>query len=123
LIGDIDAYLAVEGRTGRPGSNNYDPTLARIDPQARTVNVGFGNDVKWFIVDSAAEGGPVPANTIWALDASRGIVRVRNTAASYEAAEDFVMSRKQAMRIDWSEDVYRMFGNTELRAFDVLTIS
>lgn len=123
VIGDIDSYLKIEGRTGRPGSNNYDPTLARIDPQARVMNSGFGNDVKWFIVDDAASGGPVPANTVWALDNSKGIVRVTNTAAAYSASEQFAMRRSQALRIDWSSACYRMFGDSELKAFDVLTIS
>lgn len=123
VAGDIDTYLKVEGRTGRPGSNNYDPTLARIDPQARVMNSGFGNDVKWFITDDAASGGPVPANTVWALDASRGIVRVTNTAASYSASEAFVMKRSSALRIDQSQQCYRMYGDSELRAFDVLTIA
>lgn len=103
VAGDIDTYLKVESRTGRPRSNNYDPTLARIDPQAVVMNSGFGNDVKWFITDDAASGGPVPANTVWALDSSRGIVKVTNTAASYSASEAFVMERKSALRIDWSE--------------------
>jgi hypothetical protein len=122
VAGDIDTYLKVEGRTGRPGSNNYDPTLARIDPQAQAINVGFGNDVRWFIVDTPAEGGPIPANTVWALDSTKGIVKVTNTAAAYTANEAFAMSRSQALRIDRSEAVYRMFGDSELRAFDVLTI-
>ena len=87
------------------------------------MNVGFGNDVQWFIVDDAASGGPVPANTIWALDSSKGIVRVTNSAASFSASEAFVMKRSQALRIDWSEACYRMFGDTDLRAYDVLTIS
>lgn len=124
VIGDIDTYLKVEGRTGRPGSNNYDPTLSRIDPQAvaDARQTGFGNDVKWFIVDDAADGGPVPANTVWALDTTKGIVRVSNTSASYTAAETFVLKRSEAMVMHWSEDVYRMFGDTDLSPFDVLTI-
>lgn len=123
LVCDIDSYLKIEARTGRPGSNSYDPTLARIDPQARAMNVGFGNDVQWFLVDAAADGGPVPANTVWALDATKGIVRVSNTSASYTAAESFVLRRSEAMVMHWSEDVYRMFGDTDLSPFDVLTIS
>lgn len=122
-VADIDTYLKVEGRTGRPGSNNYDPTLARIDPQAVAMNQGFGNDVKWFIVDSAAEGGPVPANTVYALDASQAIAKVVNTAAAYTGSEEFVLRRATAMRIDWAEDVYRLWGDSELKAFDALTIS
>lgn len=123
VICDIDTYLKIESRTGRPGSNNYDPTLARIDPQVQQMNVGFGNDVKWFLVDLATEGGPVPANTVWALDATKGIVRVTNTSASYTAAESFLLRRSEAMVIHWSEDVYRMFGDADLSAFDVLTIA
>ncbi len=122
-IGDINAYLAVEVRSGRPGSNAYDPTLVRVDPQARPMNVSFGSDVKWFIVDEATAGGPVPASTVWALDATKGIVRVQNTSASYQAAETFVLRRSEAMVMHWSEDVYRLFGNSDLKPFDVLTIS
>lgn len=122
-IMDIDTYLKVEGRVGRPGSNNYDPTLARIDPQAIAMNVGFGNDVKVFIVESAAEGGPVAANEILALDASAAITKVTNTAAVYSGVESYAMKRTTAMRMDWSEEVFRTFGDSELRLFDRLTIS
>lgn len=123
VAGDINAYLAVEGRTGRPGSNNYDPTLARIDPQATMVNQGFGNNVRWFLTDLATDGGPVPANTVWALDKKSGIIKVTNTSAALQASEQFAMRQSQALRIDWSEACYRMFGDSELKAFDVLTIS
>lgn len=122
LIMDLDSYLKVESRTGRPGSNNYDPTLTRVDPQAGLINVGFGNDVRIFLVDSAADGGPVPANTIYALDASVAITRVTNTAAAYSAVEEYAMKRSTAMRMDWSEEVLRTL-DTNLRPFDVLTIS
>lgn len=123
VMGDIDTYLKVEGRTGRPGSNNYDPTLARIDPQAVAANVGFGNDVKWFITDPATDGGPVPANTVWALDASDAITMVTNTSANYQAAESFALRRSESLVVHWSEEVYRTMGNTDLRSFDVLTIA
>jgi len=123
---DIDTYLKVEGRTGRPGSNNYDPTLSRIDPQAVAANmaqIGFGNNVKFMIVDSAADGGPIPASTVWALDASKAVTKVTNTSAAYSATEAFALRRSTAMRWDWSEAVYRRTGDTDLRAFDVLTIA
>lgn len=126
IICDIDTYLKIEGRTGRPGTNNYDPTLARIDPQARAANmenIGFGNDVKFFIVDSAAEGGPVPANTIYGLDSRYAVAKVINAAAAYQGSEEFALKRSTAMRVDWSEDVYRFMGDTDLRSFDALTIS
>lgn len=123
VIADHDTYLLVEGRSGRPGTNNYDPSLARIDPQMTVMNSGFGNDVKWLIVDPATEGGPVPANTIWAVDARDAITRVSNTSANYAAAESFALRRSESMVMHWSEEVYRTMGNTDLRSFDVLTIS
>lgn len=121
-IADLDTYMKVEARTGRPGSNNYDPTLARIDPQAKVINNTFGADVKWIIVDDAANGGPVPANTIWAMDETMAFMIVTNTQASYTATEQFVLSRKSAAVWHWSEEVFRLFGDNELTAFDVLTI-
>ncbi len=126
IICDIDAYLKIEGRTGRPGTVAYDPRLAVIDPQAvaaNQANVGFGNNVKFFIVDDAASGGPVPANTIWALDSRKAITRVTNVGATYSASEAFAMRRSTAMRFDYSEACFRTFGDTDTRAFDVLTIS
>lgn len=125
VICDLDTYLKVEGRTGRPGSNNYDPTLARIDPQLRPMNdamVGFGNDVKWWIVDSAADGGPVPANTIWGLDQSQAIKLIKNTEAEFKATQEFVLRKSSMMVWHWSEEALRLFGDTDLVAFDVLTI-
>lgn len=122
-ICDIDTYLKVEGRTGRPGMSAYDPRLPTIDPQARATNVSFGSDVTFFIVDSAAEGGPVPAGQVWCLDASQAVTRVTNTEAEYSATEEFVLRRAEMMVMHWSEECYRLFGNSELTPFDVLTIS
>lgn len=126
LVCDIDTYLRIESRQGRPGSNNYDPTLSRIDPQAVAANmgqIGFGNNVKYMIVDSAAEGGPVPANTVWALDANKAVTRVTNSLAAYTASEAFALRRSTAMRWDFSEAVFRSYGDTDLSPFDVLQIS
>jgi len=94
-----------------------------LNTPAGLINVGFGNDVRIFLVDSAVDGGPVPANTIYALDASVAISRVTNTAAAYNAVEAYAMKRSTAMRLDWAEEVFRTLGDTDLRPFDVLTIS
>lgn len=118
VVCDLDTYLKIEGRTGRPGSIGVlDPTLPRIDPQATALNP-YVDNVKVMLVDSAADGGPVPANTVWGVDARFGIVKVSNTSAAYTAAETFAMKRSEAFRIDWSETVYRQWD----QAFDVLTI-
>jgi hypothetical protein len=122
-IMDLDTYLKIEGRTGRPSTVNYDPTLAVIDPQARMMNSTFGGDVRIFLVDSAADGGPVPANTVWAVDASSAITLVRDSTAAYNAVESYAMKRTEAMRMDWAEEVFRTYGDTDLRLFDVLTIA
>ncbi len=122
VVADIDTYLKVESRTGRPGSNSYDPTLARIDPQARMINSTFGGDVVWFLVDAAADGGPVPANTVWALDKAQALMMVNNTSADFKATEQFVLRRSEAVVLHWSEECYRLFGDVDLTPFDVLTI-
>jgi hypothetical protein len=119
----IGTYLKIESRTGRPGTNNYDPTLARIDPQAVAQNVTFGSDVKFFIVDDLADGGPIAEDTVWALDSRYAITEVTNAAAAYTASENFALRRSSAFRVDWGSMAYRTFGNSDLRAFDVLTIS
>lgn len=119
IVCDLDTYLKIEGRTGRPGSIGVlDPTLPKIDPQASALNP-YVDNVKVMLVDAAADGGPVPANTVWALDARFGIVKVSNTSAAYSAAETFAMKRSEAFRIDTSESAYRQWD----QAFDVLTIS
>lgn len=118
VVCDLDTYLKIEGRTGRPGSIGVlDPTLPRIDPQATALNP-YVDNVRVMLVDSAADGGPVPANTVWGVDSRFGIVKVSNTSAAYTAAETFAMKRSEAFRIDWSETVYRQWD----QAFDVLTI-
>lgn len=123
VVCDIDTYLKIEGRTGRPGSNNYDPTLARIDPQlVQATEVTFGQNVKWMIVDAATDGGPVPANTVWALDSTQAFMMVTNTEAAYTATEAFVLRRSESMVWHWSEEAMRLYP-TDLTAFDVLTIA
>lgn len=122
-VGDINAYLAVEGRTGRPGTTAYDPRLATIDPQAQAMNVTFGGDVRWFIVDEATAGGPVPANTVWALDAAQALMMVNNVSADYTATEQFVLRRSSAIAVHWGEECFRLYGDSDLTPFDVLTIA
>jgi hypothetical protein len=123
LICDIDTYLKIESRTGRPGSNNYDPTLARIDPQLVPASpVPFGGEVRWMIVDAATDGGPVPANTVWALDSKQAFMIIENTEAAYTATEAFVLRRSESLVVHWSETVARLFP-TEVLGFDVLTIA
>jgi hypothetical protein len=116
---DLDTYLKIEGRTGRPGSNNYDPTLARVDVQATAMNTYLGSNVQFFIVDSAVDGGPVAANTIVAVDSRFAIAKAVNIQANYSATEQFALRQSQAMRIDSGEIYYRLHDT----AWDSLTIA
>ena len=119
VVCDLDTYLKIEGRTGRPGIiAAKDPSLPVISPEATALNPYVGN-VKVMLVDDAASGGPVPAGEVWGVDSRYGIVKVSNTSAAYSAAEVFVMKRSEAFRIDWSETVYRQFD----LAFDRLVIA
>lgn len=123
LIGDLDSYLKWESRTGRPGSNAYDPRLTVIDPQAAMINDTFGGNVKWFLTDDAAAGGPVPAGEVWALDASKAIMMVNNVSADYTATERFVLRRSNALAVHFGEEAFRLWGDTDLTPFDRLTIA
>jgi hypothetical protein len=122
----VDTYLKLEARIGRPGSNNYDPTLNRIDPQAVAANaaqIGFGNNVNYVLVDDAADGGPVPEGEIWCLAQSSAVTRVTNTSAAYQATVQDQLYRTSTLRIDWAEEVYRTYGDTELTPFRRLVIA
>lgn len=108
VVCDIDTYLKVEARTGRPGSNAYDPRLATIDPQAKVLNPVIGEDVVFWIVDAATAGGPVAANTLVGIDSRYAIARVKNLDAEYQASEVFAMKRSEALRIDSGMIMYRL---------------
>lgn len=104
VICDVDTYLAIEGRAGKPTTNNDDPNSPRIDALLNAKNVRIGN-VNVFLVES----GVLPANAIIGLDSRYAIRKVRNLNANYRAQEQLVMRRGEALRWDWSEMCYRMF--------------
>lgn len=112
---DLDTYLAIENRSGKPTVNTDDPTSPRVDSLPTIVNRNLQN-VKFFIVE---DGKGWPANTIMGIDSRYAIQRIRNSAASYTAVEDFVLTKSRALRFDFAEIVYRMFDE----AFDVLTLT
>ena len=122
----VGTYLQIEGRTGRPGTVNYDTRMAGAiagGQNAMPINVSFGEDVKVFLVDDAADGGPIPEGQVWALDARSALTRVTNTGASYSAMEEYAMKRSSMMRFDWSEGIFRTYGDVDLKPFDRLVIT
>lgn len=118
VICDLDAYLLLEARTGRPSLTAIDTLLPRMEAHGVVQNPGIG-DVKVFIVDSAADGGPIPANTYLGLDSRYAITRVRNTSADVTASEQFALRQAEAFSIQFGEMCYRLHDE----AFDTLTIS
>lgn len=118
VICDLATYLLIEGRTGRPSLTAIDTLLPRLEAHGTVQNPGIG-DVKVFIVDAYADGGPIPANTILGLDSRYAIARVRNTSADVTAAENYALRQAEAFSIQFGEMMYRLHSN----AFDTLTIS
>lgn len=116
---DLGTYLQhIEGRTGRPSLTAIDTLLPRMEAQGRVVNNVVG-DVNVFIVDDAADGGPLPAGTLLGLDSRYAIARVRNTSANVTAAEQYALRQAEAFMVQFAEICYRMHDN----AFDTLVIA
>lgn len=114
VICDIDTALKIENRTGKPVVTADDPNSPRIDATFQLLNYKL-SQVKMFIVSA----GVVPANTVIGIDSRYAIRRVRNSEADYQAAEQFVLRKSQALRFDFGEVVYRFFDE----AWDQLTIA
>jgi hypothetical protein len=116
VICDIDTYLAVEGRTGRPVKD----TEAAVDERLNTVPTisipGIPRGVQFFVTEESILG----ANTMILLDRSKAIRKVVYTGASYQAIENFVMRRSTAMRMDWAER-YERAGYDQ--AFQKITLT
>jgi len=118
VVTDLDGYLAIEGRTGRPVSVGdtlgSDATDGRLNSIPVIYNRTLGN-VRVFIVE---DGKGWPANTIMGVDGNQGIHRIRNSAASYSAVERFALRKSSALRFDFSEIAFRQND----AAFDVLSL-
>lgn len=114
-IMDIDTYLAVVNRAGRPVVTDAgDGSMERLQITTDPLNPGLPNP-KVFIV----EAGVIPTNTIIGLDSRYALRKVRNLQAEYKAAEALVMRRGEQMRFDWSELILRIYDD----AFSVLSLT
>lgn len=116
VIADVDGYLAVEGRSGRPVKDQEPAQDERLSSIPRAMNPGVPSGVKFFLTETPLLG----ANVLGGLDASKAIRRIVYSGADYQAIEEFVMRKSMAMRIDWSERLERA-GYDE--AFDKLTLT
>lgn len=105
VICDIDTYLAIENRVGRPvivGDAGNDIRLTSIPTAA---NPGIPGSVNFFIVDTAIIG----ANTMVGIDSRKAIHRIVYAGGSYSAVEQYVMRKSTAMRFDFAEMSTRLY--------------
>jgi len=112
VITDLDTYLKIENRAGRPIITDNDGS-GRLNSLPSLANPGLPDNVNFFVVDTALIG----ANTLIGLDSSRAIRRAVYTGASYSAVEAFVLRRSTAMRIDFSLNYFRLIDQAWKKLF------
>jgi len=103
VITDLDTYLAIEGRSGRPIVTENDGS-GRITSMISLANPGIPDQVNFFIIDTDLLG----ANTMVGLDSKRAIRKVTYSGAQYSAIEQYVLRKSSALRIDFSEGYFRL---------------
>ena len=116
VICDIDTYLAIQGRSGRPTRNDESTTDERLNSVPQVRLPGINQNVSVFITD----GSPLGANTILGLDRTKALRRVVYIGAAYNEIERFVMRRSTQMRMDWSE---RIESQGFAEAFELMTLT
>ena len=105
MICDIDTYIEIEGRAGRPVITTDDGT-GRLTSLPRALNPNFPVDLPAFLLEDSSLLG---AGVVVLLDKNKAIRKVTYTGASYQAVESFVMRRTTAFRFDFSEGYFRLF--------------
>lgn len=116
VICDIDTYLLIEGRTGRPIKDQEPAVDERLNTVPKIRLPGIPQSVSIFTTETSILG----ANTLVGLDKSKAMRRVVYTGAEYSAVEEFVMRKSTVMRMDWAERIERA-GYDE--AFDKMTLT
>lgn len=110
-ICDLDGYLAMEGRVGKPIWTGNEGTDGRLNTAMVAANPGIPGSLNYFIVDSTVLGAANKAtasNKVVGLDSRRAIRKVVYAGATYSAFEAYVMRRSTALRIDFAEGYWRL---------------
>ena len=116
VVMDMDTYLSVEARTGRPTVQTNSGTDERLNTVPVVQLPGIPNQVNVFVTEDSSFG----TNTIVGLDSSKAMRRIVYAAAEYQAIEEYVMRKSTALRFDTSERI-ESAGYPE--AFSVLTLT
>jgi hypothetical protein len=107
VIGDLDAFMAIEGRSGRPVVTGDKGTDARLNVEATLMDKGLPGGIQFFDTQTSLLG----AGVVVGLDSSYAIKKWIYTGATYSAIEEYVMRRSRALRVDFSEAYTRIFDD------------
>lgn len=99
VVTNIDTYLAIEARSGRPVKDGEPAVDERLNTIPEISLPLIPGRVKVFPMEN------FPTNLIVGLDASKAMRRIVQVSASYQAIEQFVMRKSMAMRVDTSERI------------------
>lgn len=116
VVCDVDTYLAISNRTGRPTATDKSETDERLNVVPRFALPGLPSQVNVFVTEDPTFG----TNTIVGLDSSKALRRIVYVGADYQAIEEYVMRKSTAMRMDYSERI-ESAGYPE--AFSVMTLT
>lgn len=111
VICDLDTFLAVEGRQGKPQWTGNEGTDSRLNSSVTAANPNIASNINYFIIeDPSLIGG---TGKLVGLDSKRAINKVVYAGAEYSAIEDFVLRKSSAMRFDWSEAYFRLLNGND----------
>jgi hypothetical protein len=107
VICDLDTYLAVQDRVGRPKWIDDTGNDTRLTSIPTMMNKGIPGEINFFIVDSSIVG----TGTLIGIDSRIAIKKYLWAGGNYQATERYVMRRTEAMRWDIAELTTRMLPN------------
>jgi len=121
IICNIDTYLAIQNRAGRPviydpnttGTNTGNLGTYGLNSEPNLLNVSLG--VPNVLVVPVAT---VEANIIMGFDSRFAIREVTNVSANYSATEQMVLQRSNFFRVDWGRMAHRLY-DTAYRVTDI----
>lgn len=114
IVTDLAGLFAIETAMATTNTGNF--PIPGIVPQFSVVNRML-SELRIFVTDPTVASWP--ANTLMGLDKDWAIHRIRNSAASYRAVEQFVLRRSTVLRFDFSEICVRWYDD----AFDTLSLT
>lgn len=120
VLCDLNTFLAIEGRTGRPTVEGNRGTDERLNTIPVAANPLIPATVNVFILEDSSILG---ANTLVGIDSRKAIQKIVYVGGSYEAVESYVMRRSTAYRFDYSEKYTRMFAGIYNTAWKKLVLA